>query len=148
MARTGRQSLGHSLGEIWPLFPGLFLLIVVFAMPLAGMLPESFVDAEGVSPPVPRDRHRQLLSHGSGASFWLSLVATLICLVLGYPVAYTLVRLTPEGWKRVVYMIVIAPLFTSAVIRAMAWLVILGRRGIVNDALLSIGLIDVPVRLL
>ncbi|MCL4767485.1 MAG: ABC transporter permease [Hyphomicrobiaceae bacterium] len=149
MARTGRQSLGHSLGEIWPLFPGLFLLLVVFALPLAGMLPESFVDADGVG----AHRYREIVSDSYyltvlARSFWLSLVATLICLVLGYPVAYTLVRLTPEGWKRVVYMIVIAPLFTSAVIRAMAWLVILGRQGIVNDALLSIGLIDVPIRLL
>jgi putative spermidine/putrescine transport system permease protein len=45
-------------------------------------------------------------------------------------------------------MIVIAPLFTSAVIRALAWLVILGRRGLVNEGLLNLGLIEAPLRLL
>ena len=45
-------------------------------------------------------------------------------------------------------MLVIAPLFTSAVIRSMAWLIILGRRGLVNDSLLSIGFIEAPLRLL
>lgn len=141
--------LRRLLGEIWPLLPGLALLVVVFAIPLATMLPESFADADGFGV----GQYSQILSDGYywsvlARSFWLSIAATVVCLVLGYPVAYTLVRLTPPHQKRLVYMIVIAPLFTSAVIRAMAWLVILGRRGIVNDSLIGLGIIDVPIRML
>jgi putative spermidine/putrescine transport system permease protein len=83
-----------------------------------------------------------------GRSFWVSFVATMTCIALGYPLAFYLVRVAPRKYKRFVFMIVIAPLFTSAVIRAMAWLVILGRRGLVNEALLSVGLIEEPLRLL
>ena len=83
-----------------------------------------------------------------GRSFWISILSTLICLVLGFPVAYYLVRIVPPSRKRWIYMIVIAPLFTSAVIRSLAWLVILGRRGIVNEGLLGLGVIEAPLRLL
>lgn len=141
--------LRHLLSDVWPLLPGLVLLVVVFAIPLATMLPESFAEADGFG----TGRYREILTDGYywsvlARSFWLSFVSTIICLVLGYPVAYTLVRLTPASQKRLVYMIVIAPLFTSAVIRAMAWLVILGRRGIVNESLVGLGIIDVPIRML
>lgn len=137
------------LTQIGPLLPALAVLVFLFALPLALMLPESFV-VKG-EPTV--EIYTGILGDAYywsviGRSLWLSLVATLICLGLGYPVAYYLVRLVAPSRKRIVYMIVIAPLFTSAVIRAMAWLVILGRRGIVNEALLSAGLIDAPLRML
>lgn len=142
-------SLGRSLAQLWPLFPALALLVFLFALPLASMLPESFTVKGEPSLSI----YRGILGDGYywsviGRSLWLSLVATLICLALGYPVAYYLVRLVSARRKRIVYMIVIAPLFTSAVIRAMAWLVILGRRGIVNEGMISAGLIDTPLRML
>lgn len=139
----------RALAQIWPLFPALALLIFLFALPLALMLPDSFV----VKGQATLGIYADILTDGYywsviGRSLWLSLLSTIVCLGLGYPVAYYLVRLVSPRRKRIVYMIVIAPLFTSAVIRAMAWLVILGRRGIVNEALLSIGLIQAPLRLL
>jgi putative spermidine/putrescine transport system permease protein len=135
--------------DVAPLLPGLILLLVVFALPLALILPTSFVADGKITTAVYRGILGDAYYWGViGRSFWISAVSTAICLLLGYPVAYYLVRLVPIPRKRWIYMIVIAPLFTSAVIRAMAWLVILGRRGLLNDGLAAAGIIDRPLPLL
>jgi putative spermidine/putrescine transport system permease protein len=148
-ARARSTSTAHMLRQIWPLFPALALLVFLFALPLGSMLPESFFPEGQFTTAI----YREVLGTSYywtviGRSFWLSLVATVICVILGYPLAYYLVRVVRPRYRRFVFMIVIAPLFTSAVIRAMAWLVILGRRGILNETLMSMGLIDAPLRLL
>jgi ABC-type spermidine/putrescine transport system permease subunit I len=81
-------------------------------------------------------------------SIWLSVISTAICIVLGYPVAFYVTRLSGQRHKRYVYMAVLAPLFTSAVIRAIAWMMILGNRGVLNTALTMLGVIETPMRLL
>jgi putative spermidine/putrescine transport system permease protein len=144
-----RGTAMHTLGQVWPLFPALALLLVLFALPLGLMLPQSVV----VNGELTTAIYEEVLGTSYywsviGRSFWMSFVATMTCIALGYPLAFYLVRIAPRKYKRFVFMIVIAPLFTSAVIRAMAWLVILGRRGLVNEALLSAGLIEEPLRLL
>ena len=137
------------LRDIWPMLPGLVVLVLIFALPLALILPESFL----VKGKASLEIYESILGDSYywtvlARSFWLSLLSTMVCLVLGYPVAYYLTRIAAPQYKRYVYMIVIAPLFTSAVIRAMAWLLILGRKGLINDALKGIGVIDAPLRLL
>jgi putative spermidine/putrescine transport system permease protein len=70
-----------------------------------------------------------------------------LCLLLGYPLAWLFVR--SPGWLRGALMLVILlPLLTSVVVRTFAWIVILGRLGIVNSTLITLGLIDAPLRLL
>jgi ABC-type spermidine/putrescine transport system permease subunit I len=81
-------------------------------------------------------------------SFWLGGVTTLACLVLGYPVAYLYGALGSFG-RKCLLVAVISPLLTSALVRTYAWLVILGgRRGLLNTVLLSLGIVDTPVRIL
>ncbi|RVU14731.1 ABC transporter permease [Methylobacterium oryzihabitans] len=82
-----------------------------------------------------------------GSTLWLGLKVTAVCLVLGFPLA--LVATRAGGWVRgVVILAVLMPLLTSVVIRTFAWIVILGRQGVVNSALSGLGLIDAPVRML
>jgi len=81
------------------------------------------------------------------STLWLGVEVTLLCLVLGFPLAWVYVR-SPRGWQMVLILIVLLPLLTSVVVRTFAWIVILGRQGIVNTTLLSLGLIDAPLRLL
>jgi putative spermidine/putrescine transport system permease protein len=79
----------------------------------------------------------------------ISLLTTLSCAVLGYPIAYYLIRLLPfTALRRLCLILTILPLFTSNVIRSFAWLVILGRTGIVNEALTGAGLLERPFRFL
>jgi putative spermidine/putrescine transport system permease protein len=81
------------------------------------------------------------------STLWLGVEVTALCLLLGFPLAYVYLRVPP--WVQgVLMLIVLLPLLTSVVVRTFAWIVILGRQGIVNTALLELGLIDSPLRLL
>jgi putative spermidine/putrescine transport system permease protein len=80
-------------------------------------------------------------------TLWLGVQVTLLCVVLGYAVAWTYLRM-PGRLQTLVIFIVMLPLLTSVVVRTFAWIVILGRQGIVNTALLEFGLIEAPLRLL
>jgi putative spermidine/putrescine transport system permease protein len=82
-----------------------------------------------------------------GQTLWLGLLATAVALVIGYPLAY-IYMVAPIAAQRVLMLVIVLPLLTSAVVRTFAWVVILGRQGIVNSALAAIGLIDTPLRLL
>jgi putative spermidine/putrescine transport system permease protein len=82
-----------------------------------------------------------------GSTLWLGVKVTLLCLLLGYPLAWLHVR-SPRWAQGVLMLIIILPLLTSVVVRTFAWIVILGRQGIVNNALLALGLADTPLRLL
>ncbi|MEH3147411.1 MAG: ABC transporter permease [Methylobacterium frigidaeris] len=82
-----------------------------------------------------------------GSTLWLGLKVTAVCLVLGFPLA--LVATRAGGWVRgVIILAVLMPLLTSVVIRTFAWIVILGRQGVVNSALSGLGLVDAPLRML
>ena len=82
-----------------------------------------------------------------GQTLWLGLLATAVALVVGYPLAY-IYMVAPAALQRVLMLVIVLPLLTSAVVRTFAWVVILGRQGIVNTALIALGLVDTPVRLL
>ncbi|MGE4045553.1 MAG: ABC transporter permease [Acetobacteraceae bacterium] len=82
-----------------------------------------------------------------GHTLWLGVEVTLLCLLLGYPLAWVYVR-GPRWLQPILIVAVLLPLLTSVVVRTFAWIVILGRQGIVNTSLLSLGFIDTPLRLL
>lgn len=81
------------------------------------------------------------------STLWLAVKVTLMTLLIGYPLAY-LYTVTPRRWQGVLMLVIVLPLLTSAVVRTFAWVVILGRQGIVNNALLSLGWTAEPFRLL
>jgi putative spermidine/putrescine transport system permease protein len=82
-----------------------------------------------------------------GHTLWLGIEVTAVCLVLGYPLAWLFVR-CPRGAQPVLMIIILLPLLTSVVVRTFAWIVILGRQGIINTMLLAVGITDTPVGLL
>jgi putative spermidine/putrescine transport system permease protein len=78
---------------------------------------------------------------------WICLLVTAIALVVGYPIAYYMANRT--GWRfALVLFCIIVPYFTSVIVRTYSWMVLLGRNGIINQALQSVGLTDVPIPLL
>ncbi|WP_229722777.1 ABC transporter permease [Xylophilus rhododendri] len=82
-----------------------------------------------------------------GNTLWLGLKVTLLTIALGFPLAY-LYTLAPRRWQGPLMLLIVLPLLTSSVVRTFAWVVILGRQGIVNMALLETGLIAEPLKLL
>jgi putative spermidine/putrescine transport system permease protein len=79
-------------------------------------------------------------------TFRIAFVVTLATVLLGYPVAYVAAGLPPR-WSMIVLALVLLPFWTSVLVRAYAWLILLQRTGIVNSALKSAGLIDTPLLL-
>ncbi|MBR1269409.1 ABC transporter permease [Bradyrhizobium sp. AUGA SZCCT0222] len=82
-----------------------------------------------------------------GSTLLLGAEVTVLCLVLGFPIAWLYHRVGSRA-QTLIILIVLLPLLTSVVVRTFAWIVILGRQGIINSTLLSIGAIDTPMRLL
>lgn len=82
-----------------------------------------------------------------GRTFWISLVVTLSCLALGYPLAYWLSTM-PEHRANLFMILVLIPFWTSILVRVAAWIVLLQSEGLVNKSLSTLGLIDAPLELL
>ncbi|AYC31341.1 ABC transporter permease [Pseudomonas cavernae] len=79
-------------------------------------------------------------------TFWMGLVITAICLVLAYPLAYLLANL-PARQSNLLMILVLLPFWTSILVRVAAWIVLLQSGGLINGALLKLGLIDQPLQL-
>ena len=77
----------------------------------------------------------------------LGLKATLVCLIFGYPIAWLCARASAR-WQSVLLFLVILPILTSVVVRTFAWIVILGRQGVLNQIAMGLGLVNEPLRLL
>ncbi|CAD5247166.1 MULTISPECIES: ABC transporter permease subunit [Halomonadaceae] len=85
------------------------------------------------------------------AAYWGSVktafIATLACLLLGYPMAYAMAR-APARWQLLLLLLVMLPSWTSFLIRVYAWMGILSNSGLINNLLIGIGLIDSPLRMM
>lgn len=139
-----------------PALPAVIYLVIFMVLPIGTLLLFGFVNIErgrivGDSftlQPMIAALNDSLVWRLMWRSFWVAVVSTLLTLLLAYPVAYVYGELRGV-WRTVLLVAIVSPLLTSALVRAYAWLVILGgRRGIVNQALLSTGIIDEPLRIL
>ena len=125
--------------------PALTLLAVLFAYPVLRLMALS---VEGGS--------LAWYAKALGESFYLevfwitvriALIVTVATLVLSYPIAYFLATTTRLG-AALGFALVVLPLWTSILVRTYAWMVLLGRNGVVNKSLMAVGLIDEPLALL
>jgi putative spermidine/putrescine transport system permease protein len=82
-------------------------------------------------------------------TFRIGALTTLVCVLIGYPLAWYLVRIVKwRPWRRFCVILLVVPLFTSNIVRSFGWMVLLGRNGLVNDGLIGLGLIERPMRFL
>ncbi|WP_250494135.1 ABC transporter permease [Caballeronia sp. GAWG1-1] len=126
--------------------PALFVVIVLLVVPLAWLSWQSIYH-EGAFTLV---NYRRVFT---GAyldtfllTFKLSIIVTGVTLLLGYPVAYFAASVSPR-WSALILGMVILPFWTSVLVRTYAWLVLLQRTGLINKALLGMGLIERPLQL-
>ncbi len=80
-------------------------------------------------------------------TFEIALAVTLASLIIGYPIAFAMARL-PRRWAALTTVCVLIPLWTSTLVRSYAWIVLLQRKGLVNELLLDLGWIGEPLRLI
>lgn len=152
-AGSGFRSVVIGVPLLWL---GVFFLlpfVIVFAISLvAGM------DAQPpfASPLVPAnltlDSYRllfgdDLYAYAFGNALRIAATSTLLCLLLGYPMAYAIAR-APQAWRGPLLLLVILPFWTSFLIRVYAWMVLLRPTGLINSALQAAGLIDHPLPLI
>jgi ABC-type spermidine/putrescine transport system permease subunit I len=141
---------------VWPAVPAIVALVVVAVIPYVILLSLGFSDVTMQRGQIVERSFT--LRHLTGALgdplYWitfrrsleLALTTTLLCLILGYPVAY--LYLIGGRWtRRLILIVTVAPLLTSGIVRTYAWLVILGGRGVLNATLMEWGLIDRPLRI-
>jgi spermidine/putrescine transport system permease protein len=134
-----------------PLFLWLFVLVVLPNLILVGY---AFCDRDDLGQVVPRfslDAFRRLADwtylRVLVRSLWLSGLATIACLVVGYPVGYFLGRAPPK-WQSKLLLLVMIPFWTSFLVRTYAWMILLREEGVVNGLLQVTHLASKPVGML
>jgi putative spermidine/putrescine transport system permease protein len=127
--------------------PLALFMLAFYALPVASMLFRSIDDPTWTLENYRRLAHDTVFLEVFWTTLRTAVIVTFGALVLGYPVALALSRLR-HGAAAIVLVIVLLPFWTSVLVRSYAWMVLLGRRGLVNELLLSAGIIDTPLRLL
>ncbi|MDR6673644.1 ABC transporter permease subunit [Xanthomonas sp. 1678] len=166
--RTLLQRLRRLPGARWAVIAAPYLwLLLFFAIPFLIVLRISFAEQAISSPP-----YSALLDYSDGvltlkftlqnymalfrdsqyiAAYWGSIkiagISTLLTLLIGYPMAYVIARMSPAS-RNIAMMLVVLPSWTSFLIRVYAWIGILDSNGVLNRTLLALGLIEQPLRIL
>ncbi len=78
-------------------------------------------------------------------SLEITVTVTLLSVLFAYPLAWILAEKVPERWQRAALMLAVLPFWTSYVVRSYAWLLVLAHDGVVNRALLALGILDTPL---
>lgn len=125
--------------------PAVLLLLALFAVPLLRLLALSVEGGSLVA--YQRALTNELYLRVIFETFKIAAVVTLVTLALGYPVAYVMAT-SGRAWQLVGIAVVLLPFWTSILVRTYAWMVMLGRNGVVNRTLIGWGVIDSPLPLL
>ncbi|HEY4250655.1 MAG TPA: ABC transporter permease subunit [Roseomonas sp.] len=126
---------------LWLAVPGLVYLLVFLVLPALGMLSISLTDTdtgEWSLAAYQRALGVPVYTRIIGNTFAIALQVTALCLLLGYPLAYWLARL-PARAQRMTALLVLLPMWTSALVKNFAWLVLFGRTGIVAGLIQALG---------
>lgn len=128
--------------------PAVILVLFVIVIPVGWLFWLSLFNDEGV---LSLSNYTRMLDSKSYTrifvtTFKVSFFTTLLCVLIGYPLAYFLAQL-PKRWAALGMMAVLFPFWTSLLVRTYAWLVVLQRKGLINQWGMELGWWDVPLRL-
>ncbi|NNJ09294.1 ABC transporter permease [Chloroflexales bacterium ZM16-3] len=139
--RSSRLRLAGLLG------PGAFWLTLFFAMPLVIILLYSFMTAGPRGNVIWQATFEQYTTlftkdiyvNAYTRSIWASVLTTLICLLIGYPLALFIAR-SPQAWRTPLLFLILIPFWTNFLVRIYAWQIILSNNGLINSAFQALGL--------
>lgn len=127
------------------ILPALTIMVVFYIWPVLSILGISVTEPQ----PGFGNYAKMLQSNTVKGSFILTFriaaVTTIGCLLLGYIIAYTINNFASKT-KALMLALVLLPFWVSVLVRSFAWIVLLGRSGLVNDTLKDVGLIEAPIR--
>ncbi|MGY3591811.1 putative spermidine/putrescine transport system permease protein [Bradyrhizobium sp. USDA 4341] len=131
----------------WFLLPGGIFLAALFILPLVGLLMLSLGAPNWTLADFLRIGRDPTYLTVLRTTLEISVAVTLSTLVFSYPIAYSLTMSGPT-LRTFLLIAVVLPYFTSVLVRTFAWIILLGRGGIINDVLLRFGLIAQPIPML
>lgn len=140
--RPGRRASG--IGFVLPL---LVVMVLAFNLPIAMMLSWSIGEAGAPFEYYTQIVERPVYLKVLGNTFRIALIATVVCAILGYPLAYWMRSLSRQG-QMLALALVVLPFWVSILVRTYAWIVVLGNDGVVNRTLQFVGLTSAPVSFL
>ncbi len=128
--------------------PAIIAIVAVIVIPVGWLFYLSFVGGDGQ---FSLENYQKMIKYKSyirafTTTFQVSVFTTLICIALGYPLAYFLANL-PTRIAGLFMLTVLLPFWTSLLVRTYAWLVLLQKKGILNDMAISMGLWESPIKL-
>jgi putative spermidine/putrescine transport system permease protein len=143
-----REERKENTSMLLLLTPALVMVVGLLIMPLCWLAFQSVQTEEGFSlANYARIFQEAIYWDTFALTFKISFLVTLLSIVMGFPIAYAASRL--HGfWANLVLICVILPFWTSVLVRSYAWLVLLQRRGLVNQTLMDLGIIDQPLTLM
>ena len=151
MKLTQRESVNHysPLQSILLASPLLILLGVFYLYPMLCLFPESLRHNGSLS----LEHYHHFFREGLYGFILFRTVriaayVTVICFVLGYPVAYVMATMRNRKLSNLLMICVLLPFFTSILVRSYAWIVILQTKGLINSLLLWTGIVKDPLPLL
>ena len=152
LRRRAVLALPYAWLVLFFLVPFLIVLKISLAESVIGIPPYTPLLDTGRHLQVSGEGYRRLLSDDLYALAYLNAikfagVSTVFCLLLGYPLAYGIVR-APRRWRSLLLLLVILPFWTSFLIRVYAWIGLLSGNGLINSTLLALGLVHQPLPLL
>lgn len=137
------------------LSPITLLLLAVFVAPVLVMFPTSlrpYVPGHGIGDGWTLENYGLLFEDAFYLeivlrTLALGLMVTLLALVVGYPLAYFLAR-TRSRLRNWIILLVVFPLLLNLVVRSFGWITLLANRGVINEALLALGILETPLELM
>ena len=140
-------------------WPALAWWTVFFIVPLFWILLYSFGSRPGAEAPGPVsldvlsfDNYSQALSEIFFRVFQITMrtagLGTILCALLGFPVAYAIAMHVPPRWRSILVFLLIVPYWTSFLLRTFAWRIILAPQGTLSDVLQALGILGRPLLIL
>ncbi len=132
----------------WLVVPAMVFLVAFFLVPLVAMSVRSVTDPVGAG----LSNYERFFAEEAYVrvllnTFWIAVLATVVCLVIGYPFAY-LMTIVPGRLAGLLLIAVLLPFWSSLLVRTFAWQVLLRDTGIINRFLLDLGVISEPLTLI
>ena len=145
-----RETRAFRFGALWLAVPGLLFLAIFFVWPVAQLLGLSLFDPDSAKPSIAtyqRIAATDVYLRVLGITFRIAGYTALYSLLIGYPLAYWLSRL-PDMYRGRMLLFVMVPFWTSYLVKTFAWMIVLGRSGIINSLAMGSGVVDQPLPLL
>ncbi len=131
-------------GASWGVAPLSLFLLLLFILPVTGLLMLSFDHPAGPFANYQRILTVPVYRTALTNTFEIAALVTAICLLISYPLAYLMATVSPS-WQRLLAACVLLPFWTSALVRTTAWVILLQRNGVLNAMLTGSGLFEQPV---